>query len=178
MTCWKTTTTFKMFGITGNRNNFQKRRDTANKRCPFIYASKPVSRVLSFKTAIYLDVPLPVRSSRLLRTTGPVMCSPTALLRIEFTAMDVSTPSGELLPHLSTFACRKAGSLFLLPFSWGRPRRVLPVILALWSPDFPHARAFRPVRAAVQLACELYFIAIPAESQTFKLEIFYKNMYN
>ena len=104
MTCWKTTTTFKTFGITGNRNNFQKRRDTANKRCPFIYASKPVSRVLSFKTAIYLDVPLPVRSSRLLRTTGPVMCSPTALLRIEFTAMDASTPSGELLPHLSTFS--------------------------------------------------------------------------
>ena len=43
----------------------------------------------------------------------------------------------------------------LLHFSWGRPRRVLPVILALWSPDFPHSRAFRPGRAAVQLACLL-----------------------
>ena len=26
--------------------------------------------------------------------------------------------------------------------SWGHPRRALPVILALWSPDFPHTRPF------------------------------------
>ena len=65
-------------------------------------ASKPVSRVLSFKTAIYLDVPLPARSSRLRGTVGPTTCPSTALLRIEFTATDASTPSGELLPHLST----------------------------------------------------------------------------
>ena len=45
------------------------------------------------------------------------------------------------------------GGISLLHFSWGRPRRVLPVILALWSPDFPHKQAFRPVHAAVQLAC-------------------------
>ena len=63
--------------------------------------SKPVSRVLSFKTAIYLDVKLPPRSSRPLNATGPVYCVPTALLRIEFTATDCSQPSGELLPRLS-----------------------------------------------------------------------------
>ena len=34
------------------------------------------------------------------------------------------------------------GSLFLLHLSEGCPWRVLPVILALWSPDFPHAQAF------------------------------------
>ena len=50
-------------------------------------ASKPVSRVLSFKTAIYLDAPLPIRSSRLPGTVGPTTCPSTALLRIEFTAM-------------------------------------------------------------------------------------------
>ena len=45
-------------------------------RSPVCGASKPVSRVLSFKTAIYLDVPSPVRSSRLLNTAGPAcMCS-------------------------------------------------------------------------------------------------------
>ena len=38
-------------------------------------ASKPVSRVLSFKTAIYLDAPLPVRSSRLPGTVGPTCVS-------------------------------------------------------------------------------------------------------
>ena len=54
-------------------------------------ASKPVSRVLSFKTAIYLDAPLPARSSRLPGTAGPACCPSTALLRIEFTAMGAFT---------------------------------------------------------------------------------------
>ena len=80
-------------------------------------ASRPVSRVLSFKTAIYLDAPLPTRSSRLPGTAGPAYCPSTALLRIEFTAMGCSQPSGELLPHLSTFSGPKTGSLFLLHFS-------------------------------------------------------------
>ena len=56
-----------------------------------VSASKPVSRVLSFKTAIYLDAPLPVRSSRLPGTAGPAICPSTALLRIEFTAMGAFT---------------------------------------------------------------------------------------
>ena len=30
----------------------------------------------------------------------------------------------------------------LLHLSWGHPRRALPVILALWSPDFPHLQPF------------------------------------
>jgi len=30
----------------------------------------------------------------------------------------------------------------LLHLSWGHPRRALPVILTLWSPDFPHLKAF------------------------------------
>ena len=85
---------------------------------PFLrFASRPVSRVLSFKTAIYLDATLPARSSRLPGTVGPTSCPSTALLRIEFTAMGCSQPSGELLPHLSTFSGQKAGSLFLLHFS-------------------------------------------------------------
>ena len=50
----------------------------------------------------------------------------------------------------------RLGGISLLHFSWGRPRRVLPVILALRSPDFPHRRAFRPARAAVQLTCLAY----------------------
>ena len=34
------------------------------------------------------------------------------------------------------------GGIFLLHLSEGHPWRALPVILALWSPDFPHVRAF------------------------------------
>ena len=76
-------------------------------------ASKPVSRVLSFKTAIYLDAPLPTRSSRLPGTVGPTYCPSTALLRIEFTAMDCSQPSGELLPRLSTLTGGKPPAVYL-----------------------------------------------------------------
>ena len=78
-----------------------KRTGMRNHTGPF-GASRPVSRVLSFKTAIYLDASLPAHSSRLHGTAGPACCPSTALLRIEFTAMGASTPSGELLPHLST----------------------------------------------------------------------------
>ena len=34
------------------------------------------------------------------------------------------------------------GGISLLHLSEGHPWRVLPVILALWSPDFPHAQPF------------------------------------
>ena len=156
---------------------------------PSFFTSKPVSRVLSFKTAIYLDVRLPARSSRLLNTTGPIMCVPTALLRIEFTASRCSHVMGELLPRLSTLTSSAQApnhslrrmrqsslsslrllspqkhlllrgpqwgeAVSLLHFSWGHPRRALPVILALRSPDFPHRRAFRPAHAAVQLTCPI-----------------------
>ena len=83
--------------------------------CLFFGASKPVSRVLSFKTAIYLDALLPIRSSRLPGTVGPTICPSTALLRIEFTAMDCSQPSGELLPRLSslTAAAQTAAAVYL-----------------------------------------------------------------
>ncbi len=64
-------------------------------------ASKTVSRVL-YLTAIYLDAPLPVRSSHL-GSGRASLCAPIpVLLRIEFTATDSSQPSGALLPHLST----------------------------------------------------------------------------
>ena len=118
-------------------------------------ASKPVSRVLSFKTAIYLVAPLPVRSSRLPGTVGPTICPSTALLRIEFTAPFRLRTVGELLPRLSTLTC-KAGGISLLHLSWGHPRRALPVILALWSPDFPHAQAFALCPRLLDLLAQVF----------------------
>ena len=56
---------------------------------------------------------------------------------------------------------KRQGGISLLHFSWGRPRRVLPVILALWSPDFPHERPFRTNRAAVQLTCPIIIDETP-----------------
>ena len=109
----------------------------------FFDASSPVSRVL-FIMVINLGVSLPIRSSHLLRTAGSAYCSPTVLLRIEFTARTCLHAVGELLPRLSILTAKANlhGGIFLLHLSEGRPWRVLPVILTLWSPDFPHAQAF------------------------------------
>ena len=109
-------------------------------------ASKPVSRVLSFKTAIYLGASLPPRSSHLLNTAGPAWCVPTVLLRIEFTAMDCSQPSGRLLPlpfhpylvgaDSSRAPRRKRHGSFLSPrvSPHEGARRFLSVALFLGSP--------------------------------------------
>ena len=92
-----------LFGI-------EKRKGTADFRCSFcIYASKTISRVL-YLTVIYLDVPLPVRSSHPgsgRASLGAEAPAPIpVLLRIEFTAMDCSQPSSALLPHFSTLTAR------------------------------------------------------------------------
>ena len=56
-----------------------------------------------------------------------------------------SYPTFSPLPHLADGSAGRGG-ISLLHLSWGHPRQALPVILALWSPDFPHpdAFAFRP----------------------------------
>ena len=72
--------------------------------------SSPVSRVL-LKTTIYLDPELLQGSSRLLRTAGPALRSPTALLRIEFTASTCLHAMGELLPRLSTLTASARSAL-------------------------------------------------------------------
>ena len=86
--------------------------------------------------------PLPAASSHLLRTAGPAICSPTVLLRIEFTASTCLHAMSELLPHFSTLTPASRSGISLLHLSEGHPWRALPVILALRSPDFPHAQAF------------------------------------
>ena len=45
-------------------------------------------------------------------------------------------------PHLISLLAEDRRGISLLHLSEGFPWRALPVILALWSPDFPHARAF------------------------------------
>ena len=74
---------------------------------PAFCASSPVSRVL-FIMVINLGVSLPIRSSHLLRTAGSAYCSPTVLLRIEFTARTCLHAVGELLPRLSILTPKEA----------------------------------------------------------------------
>lgn len=65
----------------------------------------------------------------------------SVLLQMGFTKPAGLPTAGALLPHLSTLTCN-AGGISLLHFPWGRPRRPLAVILALWSSDFPQMRPF------------------------------------
>ena len=55
---------------------FQVKSTERNVRCFISLMSKPVSRVLSLKTTIYLGLPLPTGSSHLLGTAGPACVSP------------------------------------------------------------------------------------------------------
>ena len=103
----------------------RKRQPARRTSCLFVlWCSKPVSRVLSFKTAIYLDAPLLTRSSRLLNTTGPVcVCSHGVAPDRVYSDGHFYAPSGELLPRLSILTGRrKAG------------RRSISVALFLGSP--------------------------------------------
>ena len=52
-------------------------------------------------------------------------------------------------PLLEEMQSISKSGISLLHLSEGHPWRALPVILALWSPDFPHAQAFRLTRAAI-----------------------------
>ena len=97
-------------------------------------ASKPVSRVLSFKTAIYLDAPLPVRSSRLPGTVGPTKCPSTALLRIEFTATDAWHAVGRALTSAFPPLPRRRKNQVFAPAPFGGTRRFISVALFLGSP--------------------------------------------
>ena len=89
-----------------------KKADTIS--CLLFCASSPVSRVL-FIMVINLGVPLPIRSSHLLRTAGSAYCSPTVLLRIEFTARTCLHAVGELLPRLSILTTEVQASYHVLP---------------------------------------------------------------
>ena len=68
---------------------------------PYHRASKTISRVL-YLTVIYLDVPLPARSSHPGSSRASLYAPIPVLLRIEFTASRCSHVMGELLPRLST----------------------------------------------------------------------------
>ena len=106
----------------------------------------------SVLTAIYLVPRLLAGSSRLLGTIGPIVCPSTALLRIEFTALQCSHGAGGLLHRLFSLTCKC--------------RRYLSVALVLGSPPAGVTRypcpakpglsspaAFRPAAAAVQPGC-------------------------
>ena len=84
---------------------------------PSFFVRKQTYKPCSVLTAIYLDLPLPVSSSHLLGTAGQATCSPTVLLRIEFTGPIRSRSAGELLPHLSTLTGVEAGGISLLHLS-------------------------------------------------------------
>ena len=116
---------------------------TAVPRTAVFWCSKPVSRVLSFKTAIYLDAPLLTRSSRLPGTAGP------ACMSLHGVAPDrvysdgrFYTPSGEPLPRLSTLTAPPKRSSTVAsgadPFCasplYGGARRYISVALVLGSP--------------------------------------------
>ena len=62
--------------------------------------------------------------------------------------------------------------------SEGCPWRVLPVILALWSPDFPHVRAFALYPRSFGLLIRLVFYSISDAKSTNILVMTKEKKYN
>ena len=102
-------------------------------------ASVTISRVL-YWTVIYPGRALPHGSSDRRGRSGPPSCLHCILHRVGFTSPACYQAAGELLPRLSILTVPKGGGFFLLHFPWSRLRRPLTGTLALWCPDFPHAR--------------------------------------
>ena len=96
----------------------------------------------SVLTAIYLAPQLLAGSSRLLGTVGQTMRSSTALLRDRVYIVKPMLPWAGQAMNLPFHLSCKCSSISLLHLSWDHSRRALPVIPALWSPDFPHPRPF------------------------------------
>ena len=91
------------------------------------------------------------------KTSYPSLCCKKQSLYIPFFLL--CRQSGALLAFLAQtgdIACslltgiKGRGGIFLLHFSSDRSGRALPVILALWSPDFPHDAAVGPHPATVR----------------------------
>ena len=131
----------------------------------FFEASSPVSRVL-FIMVINLGIPLPICSSHLLRTAGSAYCSPTVLLRIEFTARTCLHAVGELLPRLSILTPGKSLWRYIsVALVRGSPlagvtRYPYPV-----EPGLSSRTGFRLMPATIQRTCDKYFTQFGTRSQ-------------
>ena len=79
-----------------------------------------------------------------------------------------------------TFSPLPCGGISLLHLSWGHPRRALPVILALRSPDFPHLVPFgiQP-RLSNLVAFNIVLqtsLIVKSPCKFFSLRLYYKEM--
>ena len=99
----------------------------------------------SVLTAIYLALQLLAGSSRLLEAVGStcMLLHGVAPDRV-YIVKPMSPWAGWALtpPFHPGRKAKPSGGISLLHLSWGYPRRALPVILTLWSPDFPHLEPF------------------------------------
>ena len=99
----------------------------------------------SVLTAIYLAPRLLAGSSHLLGAVGStfMLLHGVAPDRV-YIVKPMSPWAGCALtaPFHPGRAAKPSGGISLLHLSWGHPRRALPVILTLWSPDFPHLGPF------------------------------------
>ena len=66
----------------------------------------------------------------------------------------------------------------LLHLSWGHPRRALPVILALWSPDFPHAQAFALCPRLLGFLAQVFYLFKARLSTAIGVEFLLESEYN
>ena len=136
------------------------KRPPAQIKAPLIRAVLFATQVYkpgSVLTAIYLVPQLLTGSSHLLGTAGQAMCPSTVLLRDRVYIVKPMLPwaGWALTPPFHPCSGGSRSGISLLHLSWGHPRRALPVILALWSPDFPHLVLFSIQQRLSNLVADL-----------------------
>ena len=114
----------------------------------------------SVLTAIYLALQLLAGSSRLLEAVGStcMLLHGVAPDRV-YIVKPMSPWAGWALtpPFHPCLRSKTSGGISLLHLSWGYPRRALPVILTLWSPDFPHLGPFGTQPRLSNLVAEILY---------------------
>ena len=115
----------------------------------------------SVLTAIYLVPQSPVGSSHLLGTAGQAYCPTHGVAPDRVYIVKPMSPWAGCALTAPFHPCRlrvsAGGGISLLHLSWGHPRRALPVILTLWSPDFPHLKAFALQPRLSDLVAEILY---------------------
>ena len=110
-------------------------------------ASTPMRALLPHVSTLTASAQTPHTSLRRRRQSASVSLRLLYREKQRFPRLKPKSNAGCTFPNSLRY---RRGGIFLLHFSSDRSGRALPVILALWSPDFPHDAAVGPHPATVR----------------------------
>ena len=130
-----------------------------------IFASKPVSRVLSLKTVIYLDAPSPARSSHLLGTAGPACVSLHGVAPDRVYSTELSPADGRaLISAFPPLLVRRNQRYISVALVRGSPLAGVTRYPCPMEPGLSSRTGFRLMPAAVRPARRTFYPFLSGQS--------------